>query len=87
MIAAQSNAQDLLYVNYYSQYVGDTENVAMTAWCIANGIDPETMYLHYDTPTTVDFGDGNGPVSLPGAGGTYSDATSAPLGSRVPTYG
>ena len=59
----------------------------MTAWCADNRIDPETMYLHYDTPTTVNCGDGNGAVSLPGPGGTYSDGTPAPLGARVPTYG
>lgn len=85
--AAQSNAQVLLYCNYYCQYVGSSQNLAMSAWCVANGIDPETMYLHYATPTTVEFGDGNGAISLPGAGGTYSDGTPAPLGTRVPTYG
>ncbi len=55
LYAAQTNAQDLLYVNYYCQYVGSSANLAMTAWCIAGGIDPETMYLHYGNLT---FGSG-----------------------------
>ena len=62
LTAAQSNAEDLLYVEYYCQYVGSAANAAMTAWCISNGINPETMYLHYATLTTVNFSDGKGAV-------------------------
>ena len=98
-LAAQTNAQLLGYEEYFSQYIDDGSgsldpaNANLQAWCAANfalyGFTSaaayyETMFLHYATPTAVDMNDGNGPITLPGYGGAYSDSTPAPLGSRVP---
>ncbi len=80
--AAQTSAQELLYCNYYGQYLGSAANQNLIAWCEANGIDPETMYLHYDTRTTVNFKDGSGAVTLPGFAGpitTFSAASNDTL--------
>ena len=157
LYAAQTGAQQLLYMNYYAEYVGEGPNLAMNQWCAVNpgtatingqgnggytdgeivtlaggtgtpaqfqltvsggvvtaatlfqpgnytampgpssvpvtgptgsgltldltAINLETMYLHYDTPTTVTYNDGNGPVALPGVGGLYQAVASGANGS------
>jgi len=81
LITAQTNAGQLIYDNVYSQSLAsgpfdkvNDKDAAMRAWCTANGVTLETMYLHYARATVVNLAETPGNYTLS-------------AGSRVPTYG
>lgn len=77
---ALTDAPILAYINVYCAFAVRPEHYEwqpgggwydMVQWCLAHGVDLESMLLHFDVPTTVTL-----------EGKTYT----LPAGSRVPTY-
>ncbi len=69
---AETDAHMFVYDNYYCLYVGGDKYNAMAQYATDHSIDVETMFVHFDTSTTITYG---------------SETHTLSAGSRVPTYG